>query len=1074
MMSISEEVIENSIIKLLEEQNYQYINKHQDDWLLKRQDKDFKEFINFDLLFTCMKKINHFQNDILTNDGNKLSEEQIDEIIKEAIDKLKLKNDQTLTLFEANKKIHEYLIDGVYINRPDCRVNPLVKFIDFNNVDNNIFQVTNQFELVEIKQKRIPDVVVFINGIPLVIMELKSFDENGSQNNLIDAYNQLGNNTTNSGYRFDIPSIFKYNAFLVISDGVASLVGTLTSKITRFNEWKKTEFSNTYDNKVSQTKKLQTLIAGLFNKATFLDVLKNGIFFIQKDNKELVKIINQYHQYYGVKKAKASIDKALKPTGNGLGGILWHTQGSGKSFSMVMLAHRLLVERVKISGEYKVPTIVVLTDRNDLDDQLVKTFDNAADFLRSKIVQVGSRKQLLNVLRKSQQGKVILTTIHKFSKEEIAKNENENIIVMVDEAHRSHYGMNETISYKVDEETGKTYAEHNFGIEKYIRESLPNATFIGFTGTPIETNKKQTTEVYGSLIDIYDMTQSVADGSTVPISYEHRLLDIKTLEDALDKIDSTYDEIENSKSLSWKQIEQSKRKLSRLQSIFEDPDLIETLANDILDHYKNFLNGKVMVVTETRAAAIKLFKKLQQLAEEKFSDKISKDQIIVVATTSNKDSAEDRYILGSKEERKEKGTEFKKDNSKYKIAVVCDMWLTGFDVPDLETMYFIKRLKAHNLMQAIARVNRVYPGKTSGLLVDYLGIKKYLDEARNQYTNRDLEKNFLDVAKSAYPELQKILVKLNQQFAAVNTDRFDSNDGLEVFEMIQSGANIALKTKESEIEFLNYDSYNLKRLYNVCRSLLTAKEDLKTRYYLGVRSFIQRLNNTKENINTFELDKKILQLRDEAIKVDEVKILNKYETTPEEYISILNKDYLNKTTDKFKGIAKIKVLTKAIAMLIETSRTSLEKSKKYSKHLKDILNKYKSQDEEFDINNTIYDLTKFANEILEEKADIEAEKLDPLEEAFYQVLKTESVKRILSDNKIRQIAKELKEILTTYYEEHTDDIFERNSKRAAIRVKIKEQLEKYDLLNKNFNQEADLTEKLFSEAQHIYKKQHQQ
>ena len=438
-------------------------------------------------------------------------------------------------------------------------------------------------------------------------------------------------------------------------------------------------------------------------------------------------------------KTEKSIVENKKPKGNGKAGIFWHTQGSGKSFSMVMLTQRLLKNE-----RLNVPTIVVLIDRIGLDDQLYKTFLSAKEFLRCESTIVESREDLLNKLPSFKQGGILFTTIGKFDKENLPKNERDNIIVLTDEAHRSHYGLYEKVSYEKNDKTNEYEAVFIYGIEKYIREALPNATFLGFTGTPVSNKDKQTSDVYGEVIDIYDMTQSIIDGSTVKLYYEARLAKIWADDKVLDEIDEYYKDIEESEKASKEAVDKSKAEMSKIKVILEDDSLIDLLANDILTHYeerKNILNGKAMIVCQTRIAAVKLYKRIIELKNE------YKDKIILVVTESNKDTDEMRELFKDSKYRKELGEEFKKDNSKYKIAIVVDMWLTGFDVPDLDTMYFIKKLKSYNLMQAIARVNRVYPGKSSGLIVDYIGLNKALDAALSEYTDRDRKENCQDIKK---------------------------------------------------------------------------------------------------------------------------------------------------------------------------------------------------------------------------------------------------------------------------------------------------------------------------------------
>ena len=574
-----ESMVEETIIKYLERLEYEVVEES--DWLTNRA---LDEFLNEELLFECLSKINKIND-----------KEILDEAIR------KIKNIDNPSLFEKNRQFHKYLIEGITIDSKKYKINPTIKLIDFENTKNNLFQVVHQVHYKEgsLSQVRIPDVVIYINGIPMVIMELKSFDIDSDSATLDNAFLQLGGSSESDGYRKDIPTIFIYNAMLVISDGVTTKFGTLTSKINRYNEWKSINGEKGYDDDFAY--KLECNIVGFFEKGTFLDILQNNLFFINDKNEKPVKILTQYHQYFGVKKAEESIVKNKKPKGNGKAGIFWHTQGSGKSFSMVMLTERLLKNK-----ELNVPTIVVLTDRIDLDDQLYKTFTSAKDFLRCEPTIVESREDLLKKLPSFKQGGILFTTIGKFDKENLPKNERDNIIVLTDEAHRSHYGLYEKVSYEKNDKTNEYEAVFKYGIEKYIREALPNATFLGFTGTPVSNKDKQTSDIYGNVIDIYDMTQSIIDGSTVKLYYEARLAKIWTDDKILEQIDTYYNDIEKEEKASKEAIDKSKAEMSKIKVILEDDHLIDLLANDIIAHHeerKNFLNGKAMIVCQTRFAA---------------------------------------------------------------------------------------------------------------------------------------------------------------------------------------------------------------------------------------------------------------------------------------------------------------------------------------------------------------------------------------------------------------------------------------------------------------------------------------
>ncbi len=1010
---VYESVVEETIISLLQDKEYEFIDEN-DYWVSNRK---LNEFFNRNLLMDCLRRINRIDDD---------------EILNQAINMLtRLDNP---SLFERNFIFHKYLIEGVTIESKAHIVNPLVRFIDFENPQNNIFQVSHQIKFNEGKSNRIPDVIIFINGLPLIVMELKSFDESATNATLEHAYEQLGANSEHDGYRFDIPSLFNYNAFLVISDGVSTKVGTLTAKIDRYNEWKSVCGEKGYDDNC--VTKLNVLIDGLFDKVRLIDVLKNNLFFIQDKNDKPIKILAQYHQYFGVIKALDSIKKEIKPNGSGKAGIVWHTQGSGKSFSMVMLAHRLLQDQ-----SLRVPTIVVLTDRIDLDEQLYKTFFSARSYLKTEPQIALSREDLVNKLGKIKQGGIILTTVGKFDKENLPQNERNNIIVMTDEAHRGHYGIYESVHYVRDEKTNGMEAVFKYGIEKYIRDSLPNATFIGFTGTPVSTKDKQTTDIFGNIIDVYDMTQSVIDGSTVKLYYESRLAKVWTNDEMLLQIDNYYDELEESERADRESIERSKAEMSKIKVILEDDDMINLFAEDILAHYderKGFLNGKAMIVCQTRLAAAKLYKRILELRPE------YKDSTILVVTESNKDNEEMRKLFGNSDYRKELGEEFKKDTSKYKIAIVVDMWLTGFDVPDLDVMYFIKRLKSYNLMQAIARVNRVYPGKYYGLIVDYIGLGKALDRALTEYTDRDRENNVQNVKLEIYNILKEKLSILNEWFFKIEKAKFYSNESVVRFTAIQEGAQFILEDKKKREEpFMNELSLAIKQAFVVCGGICTQEEKEDVMYYLAIRSYILKLRSKHGPVSTKEMNKYVSEILADAIKGDEVKVLSKNKESSENVIDLLSIEKIEELRKKnpphvFVEIIK-KLLEKAIA---ESRKNNYFKSQEYSKRLRKILEKYNDRDATFAPESTIVDLVSFASEMVSDEKEAKKLGIFGRERAFYDALiRDKSANELLSDETLKLIARELKDVVEEYA---STDWSNKESTRAKMRTKIKECLKKYN------------------------------
>lgn len=1008
---VYESMIEESIIELLQKLNYELINEN-DEWISNRS---LDEFINENLLRESIIKINK------TND---------EKIISAAINVVKrLENP---SLFENNMQFHKYLIGGINIDSKDYKVNPLIKLIDFENPENNIFQVCHQVKFKEGRNIRIPDVIVYINGLPLVVMELKTFDENSSEATLENAYKQLGGNSQRDGYRADIPTLFNYNAFLIISDGVNTKMGTLTSKIDRYNEWKSVTGEKGYDD--TCVDKLSVNINGVFEHGRILDIIKNNLFFIQDKNDRPIKILAQYHQYFGVNKAMKEILISKKPKGDGKAGIIWHTQGSGKSFSMVMLAHRLLQER-----SLNVPTVVILTDRIDLDDQLYKTFYSARSYLKCEPIMATCRADLVTKLSKIKQGGIIFTTIGKFDKENLPKNERNNIIVMSDEAHRGHYGLYETVHYIKDKATNEMEAVFKYGVEKYIREALPNATFIGFTGTPVNTKDKQTTDIYGDIIDVYDMIQSIIDGSTVKLYYESRLAKVWADENVVKEIDTYYNDLEKNHNTYKASIEKSKTEMSKLKVILEDDDVIDMLARDILTHYearRDFLNGKAMIVCETRVAATKLYKKIIELAPQYQS------KTILVVTESNKDTEEERNLFKDSKYRKELGEEFKKDTSKYKIAIVVDMWLTGFDVPDLDVMYFIKRLKAHNLMQAIARVNRVYPGKPYGLIVDYIGLGKALEEALEQYTDRDRQENVQDIKKEIYNILKEKLNILNEWFYKIDRTDFACNESLPRLKSIQAGVQFILENKKREEQFMQDLSISIKQSFVVCGGILTDEEKLDVYYYLAIRSYILKLQSRTSPVSIGEMNEYVKTLLTDAIKGDEVKVLTKHDESIN-VVELLSPEKIEELRAKNPPLIFIQIIKKLLERAIAESRkNNYFKSQEYSQKLRHILEKYNDRDESFVADTTIVKLVDFAGELVSDEKNAKDLGISGREKAFYDALiRDKSAHELLNDETLKLIARELKDVVEEYA---LTDWASKTATRAKMRIKIKECLKKYN------------------------------
>lgn len=1011
-IKFTESSLEVAIIEQLTELGYDYAIDT-DQWSLSRS---LDSFINEELLIDRLTVINpSVKTDIL----------------EQAI--AMLKNIDNPSLFERNHIVHKWLTDGIQVEDYHSDVNPLIRFIDFHNIKNNVFQVANQLKFKESRNLRIPDVILFVNGIPLVIFELKSIEYN--EDTFIErAYEQLGRNGEADGYRFDIPTLFNYNAFLVISDGANNKVGTLTSDITRFNEWKSIDGEAGY--KKNYAYKLDVLLEGLLKPERLLDVIKNNLFFMNSDKEKPVKILSQYHQYFGVKKAYDSIKHSLKPQGDGKAGIVWHTQGSGKSFTMVMLAHKLITDL-----EMKNPTIVVLTDRNDLDNQLFGTFSNAAEFLRTRPVQVESREDLLEKIGSIKEGGIIFTTLQKFDKNNIVPNKRTNIVVISDEAHRSHYGIDEQIVYKKNPD-GTFTSISKYGYAKYIRDALPEATYIGFTGTPVESGEHSTSAIFGITVDTYDMTQSVEDGSTVKIFYESRLAKVWLDDGKLKEIDKYYDDLAN-QNVSEDVIEESKSKWSSMEVIIGDDDRLHLLASDILKHYnerKDVLNGKAMIVCMSRKIAAKLYYQIIGLAPE------LKEQVALVVTESNKDTDEERKLFKDKAYRENAAKEFKRKDGSIKIAIVVDMWLTGFDVTDLDVMYIDKPMKGHNLMQAIARVNRVNVGKESGLIVDYIGIKRSLEQALNTYTARDKELNLRDIQDTAKSILEEKLSILDEMFFHVDKKGFFGGTNSVRLKAIQNGADFVLSTDEIKKAYLQLTK-QLKDAYVVAIGILDEDYKKKVLYYLAVRHFVQKVErgNFPTNITPESINKHVEELIAEAIKGDEVEILTKVEDTEQnrDIWDLLSEEKVEKLRQSQPPHVFIKIMERLLKEAVREYRGyNLVKAKEYSERLRKLLEAYNTREDDLKTDMTIVGLIAFSQEMVEDEAYAKKNNLTGRERAFYDALvANKSAVELMSDDILRVMAMELKAIVEEYA---TVDWSKKKDTRAKMRMQIKRLLKKYN------------------------------
>lgn len=951
--------------------------------------------------------------DVLLESLYRLNRGLQDDAIHEAL--YKLKNFENGELVQKNAIFMDYLQNGIpvrYFVGGEER-SSIVYLVDYKNPDNNSFIVANQWTFIENSNKR-PDVILFLNGLPVVLVELKS--PSREETDASEAYRQLRN------YIQEIPSMFIYNAICVMSDQLTSKAGTITSGEDRFMEWK-TKDGN-YEN--TQYAQFDTFFEGMFQKERLLDIIKNFICF-SNEGIHTYKILAGYHQYFAVRKAIESTKHAAITDGKG--GVFWHTQGSGKSLSMVFYAH-LLQEALDS------PTIVVLTDRNDLDDQLYGQFVKCKDFLRQEPLQAESRENLKILLAGRQANGIIFTTMQKFEESNEPLSERHNIIVMADEAHRGQYGLAEKIKMTKNKD-GDEVAKRVIGTARIIRNMLPNATYIGFTGTPISSKDRSTREVFGDYIDIYDMTQAVEDGATRPVYYESRVIKLNLDEETLKMIDAEYDLM--AQNAEEEVIEKSKRELGQMEVVLGNDNTINSLACDIIDHYENnrenLLTGKAMIVAYSRPIAMKIYKKILELRPT-WTEKVA-----VVMTSGNNDPEEWRQIIGNKHHKDELAKKFKDNNSPMKIAIVVDMWLTGFDVPSLATMYVYKPMSGHNLMQAIARVNRVFRDKEGGLVVDYVGIASALKQAMNDYTSRD-KKNYgdTDVAKVAYPKFLEKLSVCRDKFHGYDYSKFQNGTDLERAKIISGAVNFIIgREKVDDKNSFGREALILHQALSLCSSLVDEDSRFEAAFFEAVRVLVLRLTNTGvgKKISLPEMNARINELLKHSIKSDGV--INLFSDIKEEF-SLFDPKFLQEVANMKEKNLAVELLKKLIAEQVSVyRRTNVVKSEKFSEIMQRAINAYLNgmlTNEE-----VIEEMLKLAKQIAADQKEGEQLGLTADELAFYDALtKPQAIKDFYENEELIAITKELADTLR---KNKTIDWQRRESARAKMRMLIKKLLKKH-------------------------------
>ena len=957
-------------------------------------------------------------------------------------------------LEENNRSFHRLLTEGIDVSfAEDGNIRTKnVQIVDFSEegIKNNEFLVVNQFTIIENEERR-PDLLIFVNGIPLVIIELKSAsDENVG---IESAYNQI------QTYKKDIPSLFNYNAFCILSDGINAKAGTITSNEERYMNWR------SIDGKVVEplsNPQYEVMFGGMLQKHRLLDIIKNFILFQESsvdekdengkklgDKKTIIKIMAAYHQYFAVKKAVEKTKEATKEDGDRKIGVIWHTQGSGKSFSMVFYTAGLV-------RELNNPTIVVITDRNDLDDQLFSTFSKSQDILRQTPKQANIRKLtdsqkasmngnnsvevngLFDLLNERESGGIIFTTIQKFKPEDgemqVLTNR-KNVIIIADEAHRSQYGL----EAQADTKTG----EIKYGYAKYLRDALPNASFIGFTGTPIDLEDRSTTAVFGHTIDTYDMTRAVEDEATVKIYYENRIIKLEADEEELQAIDEEFDNLTEGQEDIEK--EKNKGKWTRLEAIVGSPNRIKKLAEDIVNHYEEkskAIDGKAMVVCMSRKICVDLYEQIVALRPSWHSDDDNKGKIKVVMTGSAADNERLQSHIGGKQRRDTLAKRMKDNNDELKIVIVRDMWLTGFDVPSMHTMYIDKPMHGHNLMQAIARVNRVFKEKSGGVVVDYIGILESLKSALKQYTDSDKGTTGINTDVAINVMLEKLEI-LQDMFYGFDYSAYMGTSQVQRIRAITGGMDFVLGLDEEDQKEFKKIAVELSKAHSLCAATETGKSKaLEVSYFKAVKASLVKLGEKDgPKLSKREIDARINQMLERSIISEEVIDVFDAMGIKRPEVSILSDEFLEEVREMKEKNLAVEMLKKLLEGNIKAvERTNLVKSEMFSEKLKKSLNKYRNQA----ITNAevIEELIRLAHELKHMKDQQKNSGLTDDEIAFYDALTADDiVKEFMEDETLKKIAKELTRAIQRNI---SIDWSIRKSAQAGMRKIIRRLLKKYD------------------------------
>lgn len=917
------------------------------------------------------------------------------------------------TLYEANKAFCKLLCDGFILNREDRTKKDLyIQLVDYQHPENNIFKIVNQFEIEGVGgQLRIPDGIVFLNGIPVVVLEFKSAVK--EHTTIMDAYTQL-----TVRYRRDIPELFKYNAFLVISDGANNKYGSFFASYDYFYAWRKVESE---DKDLDGISSLVTMVNGLFRKDRLLAVIKDFIYFPDSSDRD-TKIVCRYPQYFATTKLFENIRKHLKPEGDGRGGTYFGATGCGKSYTMLFLTRMLMR-----SSEFHSPTILVITDRTDLDDQLSKQFIASKKYIGDEtVVSIDSREALRQELQGRTSGGVYLTTIQKFTEDLELLTDRTNVICISDEAHRSQINLHQKI--KVTDEG----VERKYGFAKYLHDSLPNATYVGFTGTPVDG----TIEVFGPVVDAYTMTESVKDGITVNLVYDGRAAKVTLDQDKVKEIEDYYAQCAV-EGANEHQIEESQKAVAHIDAIIGDPDRLRVVAEDFVKHYETrvaegaTVAGKAMFVCSNRKIAYDFYRIVVGLRPEWAEKKICPDGVelsdkekkelkpiekIKLIMTRNKDDEPALYeMLGTKEDRKEYDRQFKNVKSNFKIAIVVDMWLTGFDVPALDTIYIDKPIQQHTLIQTISRVNRVYPGKEKGLIVDYIGIKKNMNLALKKYTNFESEE-FEGVEQSVRIVKDQLEV-LGQMFHNFNSNDFFHGTPKEQLACLNRAVEYVQVTEELELRFMAAVK-RMKQAFNLCGSsdVISDTEKDYIHFYCAVRSILFKL--TKGDApDISQMNARVRELLEGAIQSDGIEEL--FEAGKHISVDIFSDKYIEKINAIQLPNTKIKVLQRLLSQAIdEYKKVNRIMGVEFSERLKRVVDEYNNRRRDEAFANQVLDdvaeqLTKLLEQLKQEKDSFKELGIDYEEKAFYDILKAVAKKYEFEypEDKMIELSKHIKLIV---------------------------------------------------------------